>query len=173
MLQTGKSGDTVVQVRRTVAVGNSINTSDSDGSNRHLGPIPPVSRSPDSSVIPKQTVKIAECASKANKNVDTEVKPVRNNPSSALDDKLCSSEKTPNWNEAVEKWKAGHGEELDELMRSAKAANKGAADESGDWLFKLRPAIKSSKHTAARLKRWQPVLASIRGIAIECFSCRS
>ena len=166
VLETRGSCDAVVQVRRTVAAGNSVNASNSDGSNHHLGAVPPVSSSPDTSAVREQTVEITNSACKAIENVGTEEEHVTNNASSAVDDKLWYSEKTPKWNEAVEEWKAGHVEEFDELMRSAKAANESAADESGDWLFKLRPAEKSSKHTAARLKRWQPVLASVRGIAM-------
>lgn len=147
------------------------NASDSDGSNYNLGAGPPISTSPDTSVFPEKIVKTANSACKAIENeaienVGTEEEHVTNNASSAVDEKLWYSEKTPKWNEAVEEWKAGHVKEFDELMQSARAANKSAADESGDWLLRLRPAEKSSKQTAARLKRWQPVLASVRGIAM-------
>ncbi|KAI9659856.1 MAG: hypothetical protein M1821_001208 [Bathelium mastoideum] len=167
VLETGGSYDAVVQVHCTVAVGNSVNTSDSDGSNHHVGAVPPVSSSPDTSAVHEQTVEIANFASKAIENVGTEEEHITNNASSAVDDKLWYSEKTPKWNEAVKQWKAGLGEKkFAELVRSAKAANGSAADESGDWLCKLRPAEESSKQTTARLKRWTPVLASVRGIAM-------
>ncbi|KAI9689730.1 MAG: hypothetical protein M1822_009612 [Bathelium mastoideum] len=166
VLETGGSYDAVVQVRRTVAVRNSVDTSDSDGSNHHLGAAPPLSSSPDTSAAHEQTIEVAYSASEAIENVGTEEEHVTNNASSAVDEKLWYSEKTPKWNEAVEKWKAQQGEEFAELMRSAKVANGSAADESGDWLFKLRPVEKSSKQTVARLKRWRPVLADVRGIAM-------
>ena len=72
------------------------------------------------------------------------------------------SKRTPIWNDAVKLWKAENPEgclELETMTAGMKSLVQGA-----DFLSQFQPASKSSKQIAARLKRWQPTLAAVRGI---------
>lgn len=73
--------------------------------------------------------------------------------------------RTPQWNAAVVIWGAeypAHFLELKKLTeRSTTTPMSGA-----DALFRLQPAKESSNEIVARMKRWQPALASARGIAM-------
>lgn len=87
------------------------------------------------------------------------------------DDKLWYSEKTPVWNQAVEEWRKAHREDFDKFKARTAGPDKnvtesGPSDNAGDWLTELKPADKTPRQAAARLKRWQPVLSSLRGIAM-------
>ena len=86
-------------------------------------------------------------------------------------DKLWYYEKTPVWNQAVEKWRKLHPKDFDKFK--ARTANPGtnvteggSSDNAGDWLTELKPANKTPRQAAARLKRWQPMFNSLRGIAM-------
>ena len=88
------------------------------------------------------------------------------------DGKLWYSEKTPMWNEAVEEWKKKTDrKDINKLKAMTAGMGKimegGTSDTgAGDWLTKLETADKTPKQIAARLKRWQPILNSVRGIAM-------
>ena len=72
---------------------------------------------------------------------------------------------TPQWNAAVETWKAvcpAHFLELEQMIEE-RPTMPGSGVEA---LFHLQPAKKSSSEMAARWKRWQPALASARGIVM-------
>ena len=72
---------------------------------------------------------------------------------------------TPQWNAAVETWKADNPAHFLELEQMTE--ERPTMPDSGiDTLFHLQPANKSSSEMAARWKRWQPALASARGIVM-------
>ena len=87
------------------------------------------------------------------------------------DDKLWYSEKTPVWNQAVEEWRKNHQKDFNKFKARTAGLDKnvtesGPSDNAEDWLTELKPADKTPRQAAARLKRWQPVLSSLRGIAM-------
>lgn len=87
------------------------------------------------------------------------------------DDKLWYSEKMPVWNQVVEEWRRTHRKDFDKFKaRTAgpdkNVAESGPSDNAGDWLTELKPADKTPRQAAARLKRWQPGVSSLRGIAM-------
>ena len=88
------------------------------------------------------------------------------------DDKLWYSEKTPVWNEVVEKWKKDNRKDFDKFKARSVGLDKngtetGSTDNAGDWLTELKFADKTPSEAAARIKRWQPVFSSsLRGIAM-------
>ncbi|MCJ1470251.1 hypothetical protein MMC07_008896 [Pseudocyphellaria aurata] len=86
-------------------------------------------------------------------------------------DKLWYSEETPVWNQAMEEWRKDHRKDFDKFKaRTAglekKVTESSPGDNAWDWLTELKPVDKNPKQAAARLKRWQPVLSSLRGIAM-------
>ena len=75
------------------------------------------------------------------------------------------SERTPKWNDAVNMWRVENRKGYLELEKMTDGVTKSPI-EKADALFRLQPASKSSKHITARLKRWQPTFAAIRGISM-------
>ena len=74
-------------------------------------------------------------------------------------------DQTPHWNAAVETWKVGNPTNFLELEQMI--VERPTMPDSGiDTLFHLQPANQSSNEMAARWKRWQPALASARGIVM-------
>ena len=78
---------------------------------------------------------------------------------------LWYSERTPIWNNAVKKWRAGNPKGCLELEKMT--AGVESPIQRADFLSLFQPASDSSKQTAARLKRWQPTLAAVRGIGMS------
>ena len=78
---------------------------------------------------------------------------------------LWYSERTPIWNNAVKKWRAENPKGCLELERMT--AGVKSPIQRADFLSLFQPASDPSKQTAARLKRWQPTLAAVRGIGMS------
>ncbi|KAI9888557.1 MAG: hypothetical protein M1814_006827 [Vezdaea aestivalis] len=88
------------------------------------------------------------------------------------DDKFWYYKKTPVWNQAVDEWRKLHQKDFENFKARTANLNKNDtqssfSDNVGDWLTKLEPADKTPKQATARLKRWQPILTSLRGIAMS------
>jgi hypothetical protein len=66
--------------------------------------------------------------------------------------------KTPIWKRAIEKWMIDHPSEY------AALGDLGDDPDPKRWT-QFQPAAETSQQTTLRLKRWVPVLASVRGIA--------
>ncbi|KAI2607977.1 hypothetical protein GGR54DRAFT_390625 [Hypoxylon sp. NC1633] len=71
----------------------------------------------------------------------------------------------PLWNAAVESWRKENPQEYAELGKIIPRGNE-SRDVRAEHLFQYKPLDKCSKETPARLKRWLPALAAIRGIAM-------
>lgn len=75
------------------------------------------------------------------------------------------SKRTPLWNKSVQRWKADNEAKFSKLEKVT-AKSLESPIHNPELLFRLQPEKKSSKQTEARVKRWQPVLASVRSFAI-------
>ena len=87
------------------------------------------------------------------------------------DNKFLFFKETPVWNQAVEEWRKTHRKDFDKFKSRTASSDQnvtesGPSDNAGDWLTELKPADKTPRQAAARLKRWQPLLSSLRGIAM-------
>lgn len=70
--------------------------------------------------------------------------------------------RTPEWNAAVKAWKRDHSEHFSELAQMMTAPD-GSYINGIDSISRLPHGKNTSKEVVARLKRWLPVLAGIRG----------
>ena len=79
---------------------------------------------------------------------------------------LWYSNRTPKWNDAVNKWMAENPEGYLELEKMTEATTKSPIERL-DALSLFQPASKSSRQIPARFKRWQSTFAAIRGIGMS------
>ncbi|KAI0180788.1 hypothetical protein GGR52DRAFT_521662 [Hypoxylon sp. FL1284] len=74
----------------------------------------------------------------------------------------------PTWNAAVEKWQTENPEQYAELGKIIMSDKGGDSTlKRVDELLHFKPSANSSHQTTARLKRWLPSLAAVRGIAMS------
>jgi hypothetical protein len=76
------------------------------------------------------------------------------------------SKRTPRWNVVVGKWKAENPKQFSELNKAMVGLESFSINRT-NTLSKLQPPSKFSKEIGARVKRWQPILAAVRGIGIN------
>lgn len=153
-LETGIASEVVEPVSNALADGTVLKASPSDGNNHSISAagLAEVAQANGITRFSRE----ADLKSDANTGNVVAIEP------GVTNDDPWYSEKTPQWNQSVQIWKEQHPKDFEELKASA---NGKAGVEAEDWLSS-HPAQQTSKQTAARLKRWQPVLASVRGIAM-------
>lgn len=162
VLETGVANEVVEPMSNMLADETVLNASPSDGNNH--------SNSAAGNAELAQATGITRLSSEATFKSDTNISNFIEIESGMTNNDFWYSEKTPQWNHSVEIWRKQHPEDFKELRTMITSQGKTSTDGNAafgaeDWLFN-RPAQQTSKQTAARLKRWQPVMASVRGIAM-------